>query len=60
MSGQFWSITQKLPGLGSLMPFLSLSDNMLQNAFIIFQNSVDNFEIAYKTCLILVWVAVPP
>ena len=26
---------------------------------IIFQNSVENFEISHKTCLILVWGAVP-
>ena len=36
------------------MPFLSFSDNLLQDAFIIFQNGADNFEIVYKICSILV------
>ena len=36
-----------------LKPFLSFSDNLLQDGFI-FQNSVDNFEIEHKTCYILV------
>ena len=34
------------------MPFLSFSDNLLQDAYIIFQNNVDNFETAHKTCQI--------
>ena len=34
------------------MAFLSFSDNLIQNAYIIFQNSADNFEIANKTCYI--------
>ena len=33
-----------------LMPFLSSSDNWLHDACIIFQKSVDNFEIEHKTC----------
>ena len=40
-------------GLGPtkiLMQHLSFSDNLLQNAYVIFQKSVDNFEIADKTC----------
>ena len=38
-----------------LMPFLSFSDNLLQDVYIIiiFQKSADNFEIAHKKCLIL-------
>ena len=36
------------------MPFMSFSDNMLQDARIIFQNSVGNFEMAHKTYSILV------
>ena len=35
-----------------LMPFLIFSDNALQDAF---QKCVGNFEIAHKTCSILVW-----
>ena len=35
---------------------IQYTDNLLQNACIIFQNSVDNFEIAQKTCLSFVWV----
>ena len=33
-----------------LMPILSFSDNLLQNADIIFRNSVNNFEKENKTC----------
>ena len=38
-----------------LMPFLSFSDNLLQDVYIIiiFQKSADNFEIVHKKCLIL-------
>ena len=45
-----------------LIPFLSFSDNLLHDAynFIIFQESVDNFEIAHKTSSILVWGAGTP
>ena len=32
------------------MPFLSSLDNLLYDAYIIFHKSVDNFEIAHKTC----------
>ena len=42
------------------MPFLSFWYNFLQDTYIIFQNSVDNFSIAHKTCSMLVWGAVPP
>ena len=45
-----------------LLPFLSFSDNICFR-MIIFQNSANNFEISiisYKTCLILVWDALPP
>ena len=45
----FWSITQKLLGLLKIfMAFLSSLDNMLEAAYIIFQNGVDNFKIEYK------------
>ena len=43
-----------------LMSFSNLSDNLLQDAYIIFKNSVDNFDIAHKTYSILVWGVVPP
>ena len=33
-----------------LMPFLSFSNNLFQNNHIIFQQTVDYFEIAHKTC----------
>ena len=39
---------------------LSSFDNLLQDAYAIFQKGVDNFEIEHKTCSILVWGAVPP
>ena len=32
------------------MPFLSSSNNLLQDAYFIFQKGVDYFEIEYKTC----------
>ena len=32
------------------MQFLSSLDNLLYDAYIIFQKSVDNFEIEHKTC----------
>ena len=35
-----------------LLPFLSFSDNLFKDAYIIFQKSVDNFEIVHKTCSI--------
>ena len=34
-----------------LMPFLNF-DNLPQDNQIVFQNSVDNFEIVFKTCLV--------
>ena len=43
-----------------LMLFPSFSENLLQDAYIIFQNSVDNFEIVHKTCSLFVWSAVLP
>ena len=42
------------------MSVFSFSDNLFQDVHIIFQNRVDNFEMAQKTCSILVWGAVPP
>ena len=33
-----------------LMLFLSSLDNLLEDAYIIFQKDVDNFEIEHKTC----------
>ena len=41
------------------MPFVGSSDNLFQDAHVIFQSSVDDFEIAHKTRPILVWGAVP-
>ena len=32
------------------MPFLSCLDNLLEDAYIIFQKGVDNFEMERKTC----------
>ena len=32
------------------MPFLSSLDNLLYDAYFIFQKGVDNFEIEHKTC----------
>ena len=42
------------------MPFLSFSNNFLQDSRIIFQKSVDNFEIGLKTCSLLVWGCISP
>ena len=42
-----------------LMPFLSFSDDLLQDAYIIFQNIVDHFEMTYNTCSILVCMQFP-
>ena len=36
------------------LSFSEFSDNLLQNANIIIQNSFDNFDIVHKTCSILV------
>ena len=41
------------------MLYLSSLDNLLEDAYIIFQKSVDNFEIEHKTCLFLVRVQFP-
>ena len=46
--------------IGGLMPSLNFSDNLLQDTCFIFFKNNDNFEIAYKTCLISVWGVVPP
>ena len=32
------------------IPFFSSLDNLLKDAYIIFQKGVHNFEIEYKTC----------
>ena len=54
----FWSVSKDAPGLlKSLSKFLSSPDNFLQD--IVFQKSVENCEIAHKTCSILVWDALP-
>ena len=45
MSGILFSI---FASCESLMPFLSSSDNLLQDACIDFQKGVDNFRIAHK------------
>ena len=34
------------------MPFVSFSDNLFRGAFLFFQNSIDDFEIIYKTCMV--------
>ena len=36
-----------------LMLFLSSLDNLLEDAYIIFQKDIDNFEIEHKNMLIL-------
>ena len=41
------------------MLFLNYLDNLLYDAYIIFQKGVDNFEIEYKTSLFLVSGVVP-
>ena len=41
------------------MPFLSVSESLFQNGYIIFQENVDNFEIVHRTCKILVLGATP-
>ena len=35
------------------MPYLSSLDNLLQDAYIIFPEGVDNFEIEYITCCLV-------
>ena len=42
------------------MLFLSFFDNLLQNAYIICQKGVDNFEIEHKNANFGVGGAVPP
>ena len=39
---------------------LSFSENLLWGAYFTLQKSVENFEIACKICLSLIWGAVPP
>ena len=39
-----------------LMPYLFFADNLLQGAYLIFQKSFDNFEVAHNTCPILAGV----
>lgn len=43
-----------------LIPFLRFTGNLLQNAYIIFQENVGNFRIVDATFLILAWVTVSP
>ena len=38
---------------------LSFSNNLLQDAYIIFQNNVDNFQTGHKNMLNVVWGEVP-
>ena len=61
-----WSITQELAYYNFTAIFEFLADNLCQDAYIIFQKSFDNFEMAYKTYSILVggsslsiWVSMP-
>ena len=42
------------------MPFLSFSNTLLLEASIIYQKSFDIFNMAYKTCSILIWGTFPP
>ena len=42
------------------MPFLSSVKNLLIDAYIIFQESVDSLEIEHKTCYFVVRGAVSP
>ena len=42
------------------MLFLSSLDNLLQGAYIIYQNGVDNFEIEHKNANFGEGSAVPP
>ena len=58
----FWLITQELGNLLKFRCHFWVSQTICMNvgAYIIFQNSVNNFEPAHKTCSILVWGAVPP
>ena len=42
-----------------LLPFLSSLDNLLQDAYIIFQKGVDNFEIAHKHANFWLGVSLP-
>ena len=41
------------------MPFLSSLDNLLHDAYIIFQKGVDNFEIEHRNCYFLYGVQYP-
>ena len=56
-----WNVripTQEPLVILKIYAFSSFSDNLLQ-VLLFFQNIVDNFEIAYKTCSIFVRGAVP-
>ena len=57
----FDKMTQNLLGVLKYAIF-SFSDNLFQDAYknVLFNNSVDNFYKAYKTCLILVYVTLLP
>ena len=47
-----------------LLSFLSFSDYLLQDAYIIFQNNVDNFEVVPKICQsglgyqLIIWIQI--
>ena len=41
------------------VPFFCNASHFLQNNYVTFHKSADNFEISYKTRSILVWSAVP-
>ena len=56
-----WINNSRIAWLAEIsMPFLIFTGNLLQDAYINFQERVDDFEVAHKTCSILVWDAVPP
>ena len=46
----FGSITQEPLGLPNFDAIFSSWDNLLYDAYVIFQKDVDDFEIAHKTC----------
>ena len=46
----FWSITQEPLGLLNFNAVFEFLDNLLSDACIIFQKSVDSIKIEHKTC----------
>ena len=54
----FWSITQEPLGLLKYQCYFWVSPNGF-GMLTLFIKKIENFEIAHKTCLILIWGAVP-